>query len=496
MKTAALILSIILLPTVCWGQDDDFGQYVREQQADFARYVKETSDDFKAYNDSINREFAQFLAETWPDYKLQKVEPPIKTPQPPAVYRPDTYPTEPLKLPVRDIVPLPDPTVTLPDLPRDEKEDAHEEVTPTPPPTVEEEIKTLFYGTTIGLKKATYSLPRLAGIDERAVSAYWSALSQLPYTDWAIGVQRLRSSLKLNEWGLYLLVNHVFDTYFPGRSASEQTVFAVFTLNQLGYRARIGRAEGQLMPLLAFDCGVSNSAYFEYSGIKYYIVNLDHVNLTSVQSCRMDYGGADRLIRMALTTAPKLQPAITTRTLKTAKGEYTLQYDSNYARLLSTYPCVDFHIYAQAAPSEAFLQSVDNTLRPALQGKSQEAAVNLLLDMIQNGFKYMTDGKQFGYEHWNFPDETMASAYCDCEDRAILFSHLVRHLLGMDVVLIYYPGQHLAAAVHFDNPATRGDYVTVDGKKYLICDPTFIGASLGMAMPDLKSTTVEVVTLK
>ena len=66
----------------------------------------------------------------------------------------------------------------------------------------------------------------------------------------------------------------------------------------------------------------------------------------------------------------------------------------------------------------------------------------------------------------------------------------------MDVVLIYYPGQHLAAAVHFDNPATRGDYVTVDGKKYLICDPTFIGASLGMAMPDLKSTTVEVVTLK
>lgn len=172
MKTAALILSIILLPTVCWGQDDDFGQYVREQQADFARYVEETSDDFKAYNDSINREFAQFLAETWPDYKLQKVEPPIKTPQPPAVYRPDTYPTEPLKLPVRDIVPLPDPTVTLPDLPRDEKEDAHEEVTPTPPPSVEEEIKTLFYGTTIGLKKATYSLPRLAGIDERAVSAY------------------------------------------------------------------------------------------------------------------------------------------------------------------------------------------------------------------------------------------------------------------------------------------------------------------------------------
>lgn len=126
MKTSALILSIILLPTVCWGQDDDFRQYVREQQADFARYVEETSDDFKAYNDSINREFAQFLAETWPDYKLKKVEPPIKTPQPPAVYRPDTYPTEPLKLPVRDIVPLPDPTVTLPDLPREEKEDAHE----------------------------------------------------------------------------------------------------------------------------------------------------------------------------------------------------------------------------------------------------------------------------------------------------------------------------------------------------------------------------------
>ncbi|MDR3296686.1 MAG: hypothetical protein LBS94_00425, partial [Prevotellaceae bacterium] len=100
--------------------------------------------------------------------------------------------------------------------------------------------------------------------------------------------------------------------------------------------------------------------------------------------------------------------------------------------------------------------------------------------------------EQFGYEKWNFAEETIASDYSDCDDRAILFAQLVRRLLGMPVVLVYYPGVHLAAAVHFDNPAASGDYILVDSKKYLICDPTYSNADIGMAMPQLRETAVEV----
>ncbi|MDR1348574.1 MAG: hypothetical protein LBJ63_09155, partial [Prevotellaceae bacterium] len=96
---------------------------------------------------------------------------------------------------------------------------------------------------------------------------------------------------------------------------------------------------------------------------------------------------------------------------------------------------------------------------------------------------------------WNFAEETIASAYSDCDDRAILFAQLVRRLLGLPVVLIYYPQIHLATAIQFDNPTTEGDYVMVDGKKYLICDPTFIHANLGMSMPDLRNVAVEIIKI-
>jgi len=98
---------------------------------------------------------------------------------------------------------------------------------------------------------------------------------------------------------------------------------------------------------------------------------------------------------------------------------------------------------------------------------------------VQYAFAYQTDTQQFGYERPFFGDETFFYPACDCEDRAILYSILVRELLGLEVVLLHYP-QHLATAVHF-NETIQGDYLMIDGKKFLICDPTFLGASVGMS---------------
>jgi hypothetical protein len=66
----------------------------------------------------------------------------------------------------------------------------------------------------------------------------------------------------------------------------------------------------------------------------------------------------------------------------------------------------------------------------------------------------------------------------------------------MRVVLVHYPGRHLATAVRFDNPLTDGDYVMVNGSKYVICDPTYIHADLGMAMPDLAGMRVEIFPVR
>ena len=55
----------------------------------------------------------------------------------------------------------------------------------------------------------------------------------------------------------------------------------------------------------------------------------------------------------------------------------------------------------------------------------------------------------------------------------MLYSTLVRDLLGLDTILLDYPN-HIASAVRFTEDIP-GDYVVLDdGSKYLICDPTYI----------------------
>ena len=83
--------------------------------------------------------------------------------------------------------------------------------------------------------------------------------------------------------------------------------------------------------------------------------------------------------------------------------------------------------------------------------------------------------------------------YADCEDRSILFSRLVRDLLRLPVLLVYYPG-HVATAVAFPTEES-GDYIMVDGVRYTVCDPTYIGAPVGDTMPGMDNKTAQVMLL-
>ena len=153
-------------------------------------------------------------------------------------------------------------------------------------------------------------------------------------------------------------------------------------------------------------------------------------------------------------------------------------------------PVLDYTYYVQQPCDNKTMDNVCSVLRNAITGKSELQAVNMILDFVQQGFKYETDDKQFGREKYNFPEETFYYKACDCDDRAILFSVLIKELTKLDVVLIEYPN-HLATAVKF-NTQVSGDYVTVQGNKYFICDPTYIGASAGMSMPTVDTSKLRV----
>ena len=251
-------------------------------------------------------------------------------------------------------------------------------------------------------------------------------------------------------------------------------------------KAKTGRTGQELLPLIAFNCEAYNALYFTFpteQGIRYSVIDRKHRSLSSVKCYTLNHAIAHRPADVSLPEFPH-------------RNDYRLAYNKNLVDFYATLPCVSFAVYGQAALDPVFLKSVERQLAPALQGMTQEAAINYLLHFVQYAFQYKTDEEQFGYEKWFFAEETIASSYSDCEDRSILFTQLVRHLLKMPIVLVYYPGRHLATAVRFSNTDTTGDYITVDGTKYLLCDPTYIGADLGMGMPQLMGIPIEIIKLK
>ena len=116
-----------------------------------------------------------------------------------------------------------------------------------------------------------------------------------------------------------------------------------------------------------------------------------------------------------------------------------------------------------------------------------------LLNLVQTGFVYEYDDKVWGYDRAFFSEESLYYPYCDCEDRAIMLSRWVRDLLGLETLLVYYPG-HLAMAVAFDEPVA-GDYIVYKNKHFTICDPTYINAPVGATMPSMDNAKATVILL-
>ncbi len=148
-------------------------------------------------------------------------------------------------------------------------------------------------------------------------------------------------------------------------------------------------------------------------------------------------------------------------------------------------------IYFRSQFSRALVVSIAREFSKIVEGKSESVAVDMILRFVQTAFPYKTDDEQFGKEKVMFPDEFLYYQYSDCEDRSVFFSALVKTILGLEVIGLDYPG-HIATAVRLSEHIS-GDSIEYNGKKFIVCDPTYINSSIGMTMPKYKSTQPDII---
>lgn len=346
-----------------------------------------------------------------------------------------------------------------------------------------------FGGTNFYVSNAMNRACNLKGVSENAIADAYEALCSTNYAALLKDCDQIKKALSLNEWGYFTLLRQLSDVSCG--TSDESVVMQQFLLNEKGYKAKMGRksTDNKLLLFVAPDCQVYGQTYVMLNGQKYY--TMQGVQQCQFYMCQKDSPKARNLLGMELNGVPNFDGPVVTSTHQAqgSAAKVTISVPKALADFYKGYPQCDYNVYFNAPVNRDVESTLLSSLAPFVKGKSEKEAANLLINYVQTGFSYKTDDDQFGYEKPFFVEELFYYPYSDCEDRAILFSYLMRKLTGLDVVLLSYP-EHMATAVRF-NENIEGDYVMVGGQKYVVCDPTYIGASIGLAMPQFKNVAAK-----
>lgn len=480
---------------------------------------RETFENFRA---KINKEYAEFLNKEWTPAKVEKkVEPELK-PEPKPVYVPVPDVTS-ISLPfvlservpkiapqIRPYEPIVantvEPEAVLPDIDKVNVKIPSPEVVlitskmpeiPKRPynPEVNDYVSFSYYGNTCNVRLPKEKEISVPSTDNSYISKAWEVLSGEVYNDMLVDMLCIRESLSLSDWAFFQLSEHLTEAYFGDRNSKEAAVMQAYIMAQLGFKVRLAKQGAYIFPIIAFNEKVYDAPSLQLDGAKYYIFS-PNVSEEKLYLCDFKYPGekACSVVLKEILQTPKTE----TPNRKIVSKKYPalsveVQPNKNLGKFLDDYINCSLEYKCMASLSEDMKEQIYPTLKKAIKGMSQEEAANALINFVQTGFEYKTDEEQFGYEKSFFADEMFIYPYSDCEDRSILFSILVKDLLGLEVVLLDYPS-HIATAVHFTTPV-EGDFFDLDGKKFIVCDPTYIGATIGVTMPKMKSQECSVIEL-
>lgn len=470
---------------------------------DFEEWKQEQERQFQEFRDERDKAFMEMLQEAWEFIDTEEYEQALDEPKVTEIPEPESERTESdlsdegVRRVQVDRQPLPDPE------PEPEPEPAEDPLSEADPELADfRTLSTEFYhtGTEIPVdpELADADLPE-GGYDEEAIGGFWHIAGTARYEPTIDGLLNQKSRLGLNDWGFAKLTWKTGLDIFDG-SRDHANLFTWFVLTKTGYMTRIGHNEDRIYLLMATENRIYGANYFELSGVRYYALSFDDVPPETGQlyTYTKDYPDTDRKISLVVEQLPSVEKDLLERTLTFQYAgqdyEISVQVDQSLIRFYEFYPQTDLEVYFNAPVTRQTAEGLLTQLEPIVEGMPETHAVNLILRFVQTAFGYKIDPDNFGREKPLFPEETLFYEYSDCEDRAILFSYLVRNLLGMEVIGLRYPG-HIATAVRFDSDV-EGDSVNYDGERFLISDPTFVNADIGMEMPAFADVNPEPITIK
>lgn len=454
---------------------DEFEAY-RQQQMQGSQQVRA---EFQAYKEQQDQEFAGFLKNQWREFDTFRGRVRIAEPKPQQIPAVSPALSRRSKLKIEPIAPPPvqlKPVVLSPN-----------------------QLELSFYGNPIKLAfDERWKRYQMKGVARAEVfSNFWTQMSGTEYAATIESINAARAQLKLDDWAYVSLWRDFTRTLQPEHPA-EQNLLLWFFLIKSGYDVRVGYASSDVYLWVAIQQAVFATKFTTVGNQTYYAVLDEHHGDKIGRFATYEANYPVRLkalnIRAASTTFTRTSTANRNLSFE-YKGKtihFSVPYDRSLVAYLSTFPQSDFELYFNTAASSPLRQALLQELRHLTSGMTENEAVYYLLNFVQKAFPYKTDNEQFGREKYFFVEESLHFQFNDCEDRSVLFAWLAHELLGVKAIGLLYPG-HMTTAVLLKTALPNAATVEFQGQRFVIADPTYIGASLGMAMPsyaNLKPTRI------
>jgi hypothetical protein len=461
----------------------------------FMEWMNKENSSFKKFQDERDAEFVKFLDSTWKEFQISSGLVSDKSPKPKSL---PIAPDKPLNIPtppepsLESEPPVPDSTppvfrIAPLAMPDEDKKD-------------HKCIDFLFLETPVHLCfDPAFQINQINPItqfNKKTISEFWKSMSLTDHKDFVQNMITVKKKMKLNDWGFhFLLYKSGLEIYNGNRDIS--LLFVWFISSKAGYESRVGYISDEIYLLMPSKSKLYSIPFLTIKGKRYYAQYYDQppVKFTKLFSYQGEYPGAEKLMDYGFKYAPLFTISSEKRDVRfRCNGKeyiFPIYYNKNLIQFYTYYPQTELPLYFRAAMPKETEAAMLQSLKPAIHGLSEKEAADVLLRFVQTVFAYKTDADQFGREKFMFPTETIYYPYSDCEDRSFLFAWLVENLLELETVGLDYPG-HVATGVKF-NKDIDGDHILMGETKYTICDPTYINAEAGMAMPDFKNIKPKII---
>lgn len=365
-----------------------------------------------------------------------------------------------------------------------------------------------FYGKKLEFEINDKLCLKVKGVRESDVADYFKEMAKMRNETAALWkqVDAYVKTMGLNEWGYFCIMRDLSENLID--DIDSRVLFNFYMLrNEGGFKVKTARGkESERLVLLAAidnDKEVYSYTFFRFDEndgkqVKYYLIYGGGQSQESIYTYDFAEQEKDlRQIGLDFMQTLNMGSCDVKRELSFDKigVKIELPYNSAHIAYLDDVPMTIFPIYFASPISIEAQQIFNSKLNELRQQYSPVQFIDIILNFVQTAFEYKTDEQQFGYEKYFYPEEVIAYPYSDCEDRSALFAWIVSTYTDAHVIGLQYEG-HLATAVCFgDDTDVTGDMFSYKGKKYFVCDPTYINASIGMTMPQFKDKMPKIIKM-